>query len=432
VFKKLTSFCAVTLISLSANAAVFYVDTNAADDTGTGAIGSPKKFISSGVALLSGLGGDTLNIQPGTYSNVLDAITSVPTGAPAAYNTIRAVTDGTVIITGVDPVSGFSLSLPLGNHYTTFIGLRWESATEKDINGNFVKFFRCGFKGGPATGNTVNVSIGTNNATPGATFILLEDCWAYGPGGRYKVIVYNSDSVILRRVVVRHDGGWTWDGSNPQAGIAFYDSKNVRGQDIMVIDSLTGLTQYLANIYIIVNNTTTLVPTNLKIQGAIVLNGDGNGIGEDAFNAWTNLTIDDAFVWLVNPVSLGDGITFNPGAPGGVANNSIWNRIFVHGPNQGFSDYTSTPPTSTVKNSIAYQNTADAIHFVGTATDIVSWQNGTDFGTVLNPTTNGEMYPPRIEAGSVLSTLGAGGTQIGPQIVKQLGTSGTLYGDVPG
>lgn len=40
------------------HAATYYVDCDAADDTGDGSQGSPKKYIQSGLALM--LGGDTL------------------------------------------------------------------------------------------------------------------------------------------------------------------------------------------------------------------------------------------------------------------------------------------------------------------------------------------------------------------------------------
>jgi hypothetical protein len=396
----------------------FYVDASAADDSGDGTKSKPKKYIGSGVALLSPTGGDTLIIAAGTYSNALDAITSVPTGTLTAWNVIKAAVDGTVVITA-------ALQLPLGNHFTQFEGLKWDSPTEKDVFGNYVKFLRCGFKGGPNQGNAMNLGIGTNNATPGAKFILVEDSWAYGSGGRYQILVYNSDSVILRRVVVRHDGGWTDPGGtlNPEAGIVTYDSINVRLQDVVVIDSLTGLVNWQAGMYNVGNTSTTQIPTNVKIQGAIVLNNQGNGIEFDGAIAYVSSSVDDAVVWEA-PTQFGDGFVSN-----GAAHQVTVNRMSAKTGAKGYADYFAGTGVITVKNSIAYQNTTRAVLNIATVTDLVSWQNGTDFGTVLNPTTNGLKYLTRIEDGSRLTTLGEGRSQIGPRIVKRIGASCTLYGE---
>lgn len=53
--------------------ATYYVDTAAANDTGAGTIGDPKKYISSGIALAT-LAGDTVYLRAGTFSNGLDRI----------------------------------------------------------------------------------------------------------------------------------------------------------------------------------------------------------------------------------------------------------------------------------------------------------------------------------------------------------------------
>ncbi|MFZ2650123.1 MAG: hypothetical protein WA210_08445, partial [Burkholderiaceae bacterium] len=194
----------------------YYVDANAADDSGNGSLSRPKKYIGSGAALMSSSGGDTLIVKAGTYSNPLDAIGKLVSGKAGAWNIIRAEVDGTVTITA-------PLNIPLGDHYLQFEGLKWEGPTEKGINGRFVKMLRCAFKDGPATGNTVVLGIGTSNATPGAQYILVEDSYVYGAGGRYKILVYNSDKVILRRIVARHQDGWSDTKGDPQAVVSLYN-----------------------------------------------------------------------------------------------------------------------------------------------------------------------------------------------------------------
>jgi hypothetical protein len=94
-----------------------------------------------------------------------------------------------------------------------------------------------------------------------------------------------------------------------------------------------------------------------------------------------------------------------------------------------FADYASLGGGISVKNSIAYKNTAQVLNGV-TGSSLVAYGNGSDAGaTVLDPTANGLKYLPRIEAGSRLTTLGEGRSQIGPEIVKRIGASCTLYGE---
>ncbi|MBL0125040.1 MAG: hypothetical protein IPP88_20800 [Betaproteobacteria bacterium] len=210
-----------------------YVDSMAANDTGKGTKASPKKFLISGLAMMSTSGGDTVTLAAGSYSAVGDAITRIvqlPNGKPGAYNVIKAAVDGSVTLTR-------EFSLPLTSGYLQFEGLKWDSAYTKAVAGHHLRFLRCAFKGGPAIGNVATLVIGTNDQTPGAQHILFEDSWVYGPGGRYKILVYNAEFVVLRRVVARHDAGWTYDGRNPQGGITIYNAKDVYLQNSLVIDS---------------------------------------------------------------------------------------------------------------------------------------------------------------------------------------------------
>src|SRR6185503_211303 len=134
-------------------AATYYVDASAASDSGNGSQASPKKYIQSGVSLMSPSGGDTLIIAPGTYSNTSDSISSPTKGKAGAYNVIKAATDGSVVIKG-----GFDLGT--GDHYLRFEGLKFDQQDVKVILGRYVKILRCAFKGGPSSGNNVTVQVG--------------------------------------------------------------------------------------------------------------------------------------------------------------------------------------------------------------------------------------------------------------------------------
>ena len=376
---------ALLFIPLLANAATYYVDANASNDRGDGSAERPKKRIGSGLSLLSRKGGDVLVIAPGTYADKHDAIKGVPSGRPGAYNVIKAATDGTVVIQA-------PLLLPQADHYVTLEGLKWDYPDAKGIIGRYVKILRCAFSGGGPTGNTSSLVVGTNDATPGAQYILIEDSWVYGPGGRYKLLVYNSDSVVLRRVVVRHDGGWTYDHNNPQGGITSYNSSNVRLQDVMVVDSQTGLEGFESNIYFVGNESSKTPVKNVRLQGAIVIGGPGNGIAFDDWKPYENALVEDVVVW---------GTAAGGFAANGSGHHVIVNRALIKSSGTAFADWSGKGDIQ-VKNALAYQN--KKVLSSVTASNV----------TTLN-STNGLKYLPRVDKG--------------PQIVKRIGVSGTLFGE---
>jgi hypothetical protein len=409
-------FCATLLCGLALSQASFattyYVDASAAADTGSGTQAAPKKYIQSGVALMSSNGGDEVVIAPGTYSNAKDAIVNPTAGKAGAYNVIRAATDGTVTVKS---------EFTLGNsaHYVRIEGLKFDAQETKVIEGSFVKIMRCSFKGGPATGNNVTVQIGSNDATPGASNILVEDSWVYGTGGRYKLLVYNSDKVVLRRVLVRHDGGWTYDGSNPQGGITIYDSTNVELQNGIVIDGMPNLTGFESNIYLVANHTTSQNAGNVFVRGTTVLGGGGNGIAWDGASAYTSSLLEDVIVWG----SSAGGIASN-GSP----NTGTINRATVKSGGTGFADWDGSSRI-TISSSIAYQNSNAACEGFSMSSSYASGNGSNNCGTTLDPITNGLKYLFRAEPGSKLATGGANGGAAGAQITKRIGTSGTLYGE---
>lgn len=226
--------------------------------------------------------GGTVIVKPGTYAPFdLKACTA------AAWCTVKAETDGTVNVTG--------MNWGAGNWYARVEGLKFTGTSTKSITGSFVKFVRTSFSGGPAAGNAVTLQIGTNDRTPGASNILLEDSWAYGAGGRYKILVYNADRIVLRRVVTRHDGGWKYDGQNPQACVAIYDSTNVRAQDLACLDSAQGLSGFEAALYLVSNGTTATRAANNVVSGAIVIDSPNNGIAAEGA-ASASWVVQDAAV----------------------------------------------------------------------------------------------------------------------------------------
>jgi len=167
ILYRLSLILVIFFTPLTSFAATYYVSVSASDDNGAGTLANPKKYITSGLALMSSSGGDTLLIMPGTYTDANDRIlsNSVPNGQAGAYNIIKAQTDGTVTI---DAPFNLSAVGAAQSSYLQFEGLRWRGSEGK----------RCAFEGGPPGGNTTIFSIGTNNQTPGATGGTKTGCCA--------------------------------------------------------------------------------------------------------------------------------------------------------------------------------------------------------------------------------------------------------------
>jgi hypothetical protein len=185
---------------------------------------------------------------------------------------------------------------------------------------------------------------------------------------------------------------------------------------------LAGLSAYEASFYNVGNPSVSTVPADVQHQGGIVIGGGGSGISFDDSVAYTNSGVTD-FVSYDAALS---AFTVNGG------NHVITaNRVLVAKSGYGFARF-SSGGSLTAKNSIVYNNTKSPGNAL-TSTSITfsrAFGNSNNSGmTVLNPLTNGMLYLPRIEDGSTLKTLGEAGGQIGPQIVKKMGTSGTLFDD---
>jgi hypothetical protein len=237
--------------------------------------------ISSAVSQLQP--GGTVVIKPGSYSAFnLKACSST------SWCTIKAETDGTVQVSG--------MNFGAGNWYTRIEGLKFSGNNTKTITGSYIKFFRTAFAGGPTSGNAVTLQIGTNDRTPGASNILLEDSWVYGTGGRYKVLVYNAAKIVLRRVVTRHDGGWSYDGDNPQGGFALYDSVDVACQDCMFLDPVSNLSGFEAAMYLVSNGTTSQRQSNIIVNGGVIINSPNNGLAAEGTGTATTYNVKDVAV----------------------------------------------------------------------------------------------------------------------------------------
>jgi hypothetical protein len=389
-----------------------YVDATAANDSGTGTSASPKKYIPSGIALLPSAGGGRVVVRPGTYGGTANDITTLKAGVATAWNVIKAETDGTVTITS-------ELQIPPGTFYTRFEGLRWSSHDQKSIAGRYLKFFRTAFEGGPTSGNSVSVAIGTNDATPGAEFVLLEDCWVYGLGGRYKVLIYNAQNIVLRRVVGRHDGGWSYDQQNPQGVFSVYESRNVRLQNCLSVDPAADLEGYEADYYGPANSTTSTPYDNDRWQGCMSFDGPNNAFAIEGPKTVTNCSVEDFVSY-----NTAQGIAHN----GSGTKTVTYDRITKIGGAYGFARWAGEG-AMTVTNSIL-EDSGTSFQ-AGASNGGFNNTFGSSSGGAItsDPKANGLLFPLRIEVGGALKTAGSGGGQVGAEITKRIGTSGALFGE---
>jgi len=332
--------------------------------------------------------GGTVVIKPGTYSAF-----SLKACTADKWCTIKAETDGTVNVTG--------FNVGAGNWYTRIEGLKFTGSSTKTVGGSYLKVMRSAFQGGPTSGNNVSVQIGSNDRTPGASNILFEDVWVYGAGGRYKVLVYNSEKIVLRRVVVRHDGGWTYDSRNPQGGFSLYDSKDVACQDCMFLDPASGLNGFEAGIYLVSNGTTSIRQSNVTVNGGIVIGSPNNGLAAEGNGAAATYSLSNVVIH---------------GSGGGVATNNSGHVVTLSGA------YVNTRGTAYARwasgGSLTVRNCIN--NASGSASSGASLSN-----CATNPTSaQGLKFPVRVEAGSSLASSG-----IGPDVTKRIGVSGTLFGE---
>jgi len=353
--------------------------------------------------------GDELKVGDGTYT---DPLSSLPDGSAGAgdtkINTISAA--GGVIFTGA---FGSSSSA----QRKEYKGLRHHANAQRDFLGTRIKVKETEFKGGPSGGSSMSVVIGTSDSTPGATFMLLEDCWVHGYGGRYKILVYNAEDIIVRRCVTRFDGSDA-DVGEPMANVTLYDSRRVEVQNHIAIDPTTPAAEYVSNYYNVMNGTTSTPNDNKHFRGCILIDperigyfGANEGVGSAATNcSW----VDCASVGGTWGISQLKGTSI------------IYRRLtLIDGSQSGFGIFGGS---TDIDDCIIADFTGDAFNS-GSGSNCVGYNNGDNAGTtVIAVYSNGLLYPARIETGS---TLASGGTfgQRGANIRNKIGVSGTLYGE---
>lgn len=414
-----------TVIASFSQGQTYYV-SNSGNNSNTCATakssGTPKQTIQSALACL--VPGDALVIRDGTYIGAANALTGLPNGAAGNYITIMAENEGNVILTS-------GLSMDHTDAYIIFQGLRFQDAAVKSVLGNHLKFFRNEFKGGCPFGNCTNTTVGTNDFNDTAD-ILFEDNWWHGAGGRYTILVYNANRVVFRRGVIRHDGGWTDDKNDPEAGLTFYNSTNCSAQNFIILDSTLDYWTWQSAFYNVYNSASPNTNSNNSWLGVIALNNrstnfpDGASIRFDGNAPQTNHIIQNAVLWdSFWGINVSYQSSVDIAASGLTIGQSTRGSV-------GYGIAGGSGGTKTFSNVIVTNmNNTD---FSGvSATYFDTFNNGSAAGgtgaVTYNPRTNGLLALMRIEAGSPLKTAGSGGVQMGAQIITRMGSTGTLHSE---
>ena len=411
-------FLILFLLAISVIGATYYADDAAANDAGDGSVGSPKKYIPSAIALMSA--GDTVIIIDGTYTGANNAITSLPVfGTSGNWCHVIAETNG-----GVEIQSTFYYDAGVTSCYYYWRGMTFKSQASHGLSYADQHYKNVGFIGGQVCSSSCAGAV----VLMAARRSLYEDCYFAGVGGRYTVMSYEIDSTIFRRCIARRDGGYTFDGSNPEANWSNYGSSYMSYQNCISIDNTLTYSfnifegdtiwNYQASFYC-TGHGSNPASDSVEFIGCIDLNGQSTGWYCDTDDGGNSLKLTDCISYTNDAaVALGNTglpMAINRMTAGELASEAIaeWSESITV-TNSIFYNHTSAGSGSP---AVTYTNTFNPSSFTGTGV------------THVNPLVNGLLYLIRIETDSTLKTSGESGGQMGAEVVKRIGTDGTFYGD---
>ena len=378
----------------------------------------------------------------------------IPAGISKAVPTqVVAETRGSVIFdgagAGVSESTGRALFIGRSTRvddYITVDGIKCLGGAHV-YRTSYIYLKNCGFR--KTTSGQGNVlGIGTNDG--GYAYhndhVLVEDCWVWGKE-RLQLLVFHSDSVILRRVVVRRDGCDALSPGNPVVGTTFYYATNCRQQNVICVDGILGeqSDDPYADFAQAFHGESEPHGSN-KWQGVISAKSPDDGMylecDQAAYGSYMAQVEHSA---IILPTSVG----MNHG--GGQATNQVFhnfnNTVVVN--NAAKDAFRGHPgavhSSSIVRNNIGvgrpngrygwnHQVAPSYMDIYGSWAESAYNQSSCSSNCrTTNPEADGTpaslKYPFRIEAGSALSGAGYGGADYGARIVKRWGTTGAFYGD---
>jgi hypothetical protein len=349
-----------------------------------------------------------------------------------------------------------------GMHYFQVIGIKFASGPSLTDSQNpitidtsdHIKLLKLAGYNAPCNNNTA-VFVITNTS-----YALVEDSHAWGCG-RYKFLAYQSQNIIFRHNVARHDsaevsGGVIGTWGRQCAQFTMYDSTNILWQNDISVDS-GELDASTGNLYGgIWSENNASVDNSGKYEGDIFINlktgtdpsimngasiNDQKLIGTREISnvaiinsiagIWTNrldTTVNPANLLIhhITAVNLTGGSPNTGNSADGVGAVELSNTnftqelaedsIFQQDNSYGLAGYLNSD------YNIFYSNTAN----FGTSASPATPTAGAHDRLSTNPLL---LYPVRVEAGSPAKGTASDGGDVGATILYRIGTPGTLLGD---
>ena len=313
-------------------------------------------------------------------------------------------------------------------------------------NMHHTKFIRCGFLAHGLKGNNHCMGFGNSdwNDRSKNSYNLMEECIAWG-SGRYMLISWNGEKTIFRRCLVRHD----YNDAPQIFNFRAYACDDTIYQNCISIDS--DRIEYYAK------------PLNIESGGFWV--GDQYGANGNVVAGCISIKDIQLPYYISGKEGKGENVVKDsialdvtvPGVPtlsafvlksntNVIASNLLGIKA-LNKSQDGF--YGKKGGTLAVTDSILRDignvglranQTSNINHYlagqcVPTEQDkglaklkamIFCWGSGS---TDYDPLKNGLRYPVRVEPDTPLASAGQNGSRCGPEILKKIGVSGTLYGE---
>ena len=433
IVRGLAALAAWALAS-SALAASYYVATTGSDSAGDGTLDKPFRTI--GVGLNRMASGDTLIVKPGTYNDLENFINGrtyrIPSGTASRYTTIAAEVPFSVRIRNTKQMNYWDSALRLNVDYVRVDGFIFEINQSQDpeyiadIDGRFNKVTRSIFKRTGATnqyGGWVQIT-GSDN--------LLEDCAGVG-SARYGFAIGGPNSTAQRNILRRCVGRVDYSVSNqPKATFNVYGNNsgnNVRDtllQNCIAIDGRKGPNSSestYGGFYFPKNATRT------TIQGSIVLNVEAEHAGYFV----KELGAQD--LKMVNSIAWGGyGTNYIAGIRANSSGQGTYfelDHVTVGGYVNGYYNQDSAP-SRILRNSLFLNNGArtSSSDYGWTASHNGFFPASQAVGSNGVAVSAGALkYLVRVEPGTAAAAKGSDGLDIGANVTKRYGRSGTLWGE---
>jgi hypothetical protein len=361
-------------------------------DSAAGTINAPWKTFAKAFATMRS--GELLIIKNGVYAEPIGGSVQPPSGALGKLTTIRAETDGGVVI----DAQGRNTPLSLTSSYVRVEGMKFLNGAQSvaDISGNNSQVVRSAFgnAGAGLYDDIVNVS---------GNDVLIEDSWMWGRG-KVGVLVGTSDTnninnvsrrITLRRVVIRLD---SYTGSLGYIGVVMYGAADTVIENVITLDF-------------------NPAPTTFDWKGGFRSRDMQGGAGKSQRYYGTialNLPYDG---YRMSDSNYENVIAWNVGGRGGLFEDSYATGYGVKNATVGASKSDGIfTNTTTISNSIMYKvagaNSSGAYNVYNQTTAPGGAPNAITADPLIK-------YITRTESGTVADGTGQGGADRGATVINR-------------